>query len=162
MARTFTARKPAPRATDAWERRIADLAAGLPGLWAIRQAREELVQQALSALHLFRDDAHIVKDGKVQIVDEYTGRVMPDRSWELGLHQLIEAKENCAITTRRHTSARMTYQLFRRYLHLCGMTGTAIETAGERAIYGLSVVRIPTNRPLSEETRNCASFAMRI
>jgi preprotein translocase subunit SecA len=110
-----------------------------------------LVQQALSALHLFRRDLqYIVKDGKVQIVDEYTGRVMPDRSWELGLHQLIEAKENCAITTRRHTLARMTYQrFFRRYLHLCGMTGTAMETAGElRAIYGLSVMRIPTNRSL--------------
>lgn len=139
------------RLTSQGERRLAELAAGLPGLWAMRQAREELVQQALSALHLFRRDVqYMVKDGKIQIVDEYTGRVMPDRSWELGLHQLIEAKENCAITTRRHTLARMTYQrFFRRYLHLCGMTGTAIETAGElRAVYGLSVMRIPTNRPL--------------
>ena len=124
---------------------------GLQGFWAIRRAREELVQQALSALHFFRRDVqYIVAEGKVQIVDEYTGRVMPDRSWERGLHQLIEAKENCAITKRHHTLARTTYQrFFRRYLHLCGMTGTAIETAGElRAVYGLRVVRIPTNRPL--------------
>ena len=93
---------------------------------------------------------YIVADGKVQIVDEYTGRVMPDRSWERGIHQLIEAKENCAITERRQTLAQITYQrFFRRYLHLCGMTGTAIETAGELcAVYGLRVVRIPTNRPL--------------
>jgi preprotein translocase subunit SecA len=139
------------RLTSHGERRLADLTRGMPGLWAIRQAREELVQQALSAQYLFRRDVqYIVKDSKVQIVDEYTGRVMADRSWEFGLHQLIEAKENCAITVRRHTLARMTYQrFFRRYVHLCGMTGTALETAGElRAIYGLSVMRIPTNRPL--------------
>jgi preprotein translocase subunit SecA len=149
------------RLTSQGERRIADFARRLPGLWAIRQAREELVQQALSALHLFRRDVqYIVKDGKVQIVDEYTGRVMPDRSWELGLHQLIEAKENCALTTRRHTLARMTYQrFFRRYLHLCGMTGTAIETAGElRATYGLSVVRIQTNCPLQRRNLGTRVF----
>jgi preprotein translocase subunit SecA len=139
------------RLTAAGERRVKELTVGLEGLWAIRRAREELVQQALSALHLFRRDVqYIVAQGKVQIVDEYTGRVMPDRSWEHGLHQLIEAKENCAITDRHHTLARITYQrFFRRYLHLCGMTGTAIETAGElRAVYGLRVVRIATNRPL--------------
>jgi preprotein translocase subunit SecA len=139
------------RLTAHGEGRMAELTVGLQGLWAIRRAREELVQQALSALHFFhRDVQYIIADGKVQIVDEYTGRVMPDRSWERGLHQLIEAKENCAITERRHTLARTTYQrFFRRYLHLCGMTGTAIETAGElRAVYGLRVVRIPTNRPL--------------
>ncbi len=139
------------RLTAHGEGRMAELTVGLQGLWAIRRAREELVQQALSALHFFRRDVqYIIADGKVQIVDEYTGRVMPDRSWERGLHQLIEAKENCAITERRHTLARTTYQrFFRRYLHLCGMTGTAIETAGElRAVYGLRVVRIPTNRPL--------------
>jgi preprotein translocase subunit SecA len=142
------------RLTSQGERRLAGLAAGLSGIWTIRQAREELVQQALSALHLFhRDVQYIVRDGKVQIVDEYTGRIMPDRSWEFGLHQLIEAKENCTITTRRQTLARMTYQrFFRRYLHLCGMTGTAIETAGElRAIYRLSVQRIPPNRPLRRQ-----------
>jgi preprotein translocase subunit SecA len=133
------------------EDRIGQLIAGLPGLWAIRRAREELVQHALAALHLFRRDVqYIVADGKVQIVDEYTGRVMPDRSWESGVHQLIEAKEHCTITERRKTLAQITYQrFFRRYLHLCGMTGTAIEPAGELyATYGLRVVRIPTNRRL--------------
>ncbi|WP_194470743.1 DEAD/DEAH box helicase [Bradyrhizobium sp. CCBAU 51753] len=131
--------------------RIALLAAGLPGLWAMRRAREELVQHALAALHLYRRDVqYIVANGKVQIVDEYTGRVMPDRSWESGIHQLIEAKEHCAITERRRTLAQITYQrFFRRYMHLCGMTGTAIEPAGELyGTYGLRVVRIPTNKPL--------------
>jgi preprotein translocase subunit SecA len=82
---------------------------------------------------------------------------MPDRSWEGGLHQLIEAKENCAITERNRTLARITYQrFFRRYLHLCGMTGTAFEVAGElRAVYGLRVVRIATNRPLKR--MNCGT-----
>jgi preprotein translocase subunit SecA len=139
------------RLTDRGEGQIAKLAAGLPGLWAIRRAREELVQHALAALHLYRCDVqYVVADGKVQIVDEYTGRVMPDRSWESGVHQLIEVKERCAITERRKTLAQITYQrFFRRYMHLCGMTGTAIEPAGEMyAVYGLRVVRIPTNRPL--------------
>jgi preprotein translocase subunit SecA len=131
--------------------RATRLAAGLPGLWTIRRAREELVQNALAALHLFRRDVqYIVADGKVQIVDEYTGRVMPDRSWESGMHQLIEAKEHCAITERRRTLAQITYQrFFRRYTHLCGMTGTAIEPAAELyGTYGLRIVRIATNRPL--------------
>jgi preprotein translocase subunit SecA len=145
------ANEKAIKLSAAGERQLTRLTAGRKGLWAIRRAREELVRQGLSALHLFRRDAqYIVADGKVQIVDEYTGRVMPDRSWEHGLHQLIEAKESCAITERHRTLDRITYQrFFRRYLHLCGMTGTATETAGElRAVYGLQVVRIPTNRPL--------------
>src|SRR4029077_13674130 len=148
------------RLTARGEGQIAQLAAGLPGLWAIRRAREELVQHALAALHLYRRDVqYIVADGKVQIVDEYTGRVMPDRSWESGIHQLIEAKEHCAITERNKTLAQITYQrFFRRYLHLCGMTGTAIEPAGELyGTYGLRVVRIPTNRPLRR-----ASFGTRV
>jgi preprotein translocase subunit SecA len=150
------------RLTATGERRVAELAVGRPGLWAIRRAREELVQQALSAIHLFRRDVqYIVSEGKVQIVDEYTGRVMPDRSWERGLHQLIEAKEHCAITERNRTLARITYQrFFRRYLHLCGMTGTATEAAGElRAVYGLRVVRIPTNRPLRRTDFGTRVFA---
>jgi len=116
-----------------------------------RQQREELVRQALVALNLFNRDKHyLVKDGKVQIVDEYTGRLMPDRSWERGLHQLIEIKENCEVTKRKDTLARISYQrFFRRYLQLAGMTGTAKEVAGELwSIYSLKVVSIPTNRPL--------------
>jgi preprotein translocase subunit SecA len=139
------------RLTGPGEHRIAELASGLPELWTIRRAREDLIQQALCALHIYqRDVQYIVVDGKVQIVDEFTGRVMPDRSWERGIHQLIEVKENCAVTERRQTLARITYQrFFRRYVHLCGMTGTAVEAAGElHAVYGLRVMRIPTNCPL--------------
>jgi preprotein translocase subunit SecA len=91
-----------------------------------------------------------VRGGKVQIVDEYTGRVMADRSWERGLHQMIEAKEGCAITGQQETLARISYQrFFRRYLRVSGMTGTVREVAGELwAVYRLPVVTIPTNRPV--------------
>ena len=143
-------------------RRVAQLMAHLPGVWSVRRARDELVQQALSALHLFRRDVqYIVTDGKVQIVDEFTGRVMPDRSWERGMHQIVEAKEGCTITGRRQTLARITYQrFFRRYDHLCGMTGTASEAAGElRAVYGLRIARIPTNRPLRRISSGAQLFA---
>ena len=76
-------------------------------------------------------------------------RLMPDRSWERGLHQMIEVKEGCEPTERRETLARLTYQrLFRRYIRLSGMTGTAKEVAPEiRTVYGLDAVRIPLNRP---------------
>jgi len=131
--------------------RVEDLARWDGDMRVNRQQREELVRQALVALHLFSRDKHyLVKDGKVQIVDEYTGRLMPDRSWERGLHQLIEIKENCEMTPRKETLARISYQrFFRRYLHLAGMTGTAREVAGELwSIYRLRVVTVPTNRPL--------------
>jgi preprotein translocase subunit SecA len=91
----------------------------------------------------------VLIDGKVQIVDASTGRVMPDRAWERGLHQMIEAKEGVALTGQRETLARITYQrLFRRYLRLAGMTGTATEVAAEIGrTYGLAVRRVPLHKP---------------
>src|SRR6185295_19408607 len=112
--------------------------------------REELIRRALSALQFFhRDKQYLVRGNKIQIIDEYTGRVMADRSWERGLHQMIEAKEGLEISGRQETLARISYQrFFRRYLKLAGMTGTAREVAGEVwAVYRLNTVRIPTNRP---------------
>ena len=116
----------------------------------LRRARDELGVQALNALHLYDKDRHyILADDKVQIVDDNTGRIMADRSWEGGLHQLIEAKEGCETTSRRVTIARITYQrFFRRYALLSGMTGTARESIGEfKSVYGLKVVAIPTHKP---------------
>ena len=130
----------------AGKRRIA----GIASLGASGLAREEAVHQCLTALHVLRRDVHyIVAAGAVQIVDGSTGRVMPDRSWERGLHQFVEVKEACQATDRRETLARITYQsFFRRYLRLAGMTGTASEVAREvRDVYGLDVVRIPLLRP---------------
>lgn len=143
--------------TEQGKHAIADLTQGLPqAIWRIRQAREELAAQAISATNLFlRDRDYIVAEGKVQIVDESTGRVMADRSWEGGLHQLIEAKEALDLTGTRSTLARITYQrFFRRYRRLAGMTGTAREIAGEVwADYGLKTVVIPRNRPDLREDR---------
>lgn len=137
--------------TDLARDKLDQHAEGLSGPWTSVRAREDLVRQALSALQLYQRDLHyVVTDGKVQIVDESTGRVMPDRSWERGLHQMIELKESLAPTPQRETLARLTYQrLFRRYLHLSGMTGTAAEAAREiKAVYGLDVVPVPLHRPL--------------
>ncbi|MDR6641203.1 preprotein translocase subunit SecA [Luteibacter sp. 1214] len=125
-------------------------AAEWDGLWRSRMWREEFVQKALSAIHGFQRDQHyILAEGKVQIVDESTGRVMPDRTWERGLHQMIECKEGCEITGQRRTLSQITYQrFFGRYLLLGGMTGTAQEVAGEvKSSYDLTVTRIPTHKP---------------
>lgn len=111
----------------------------------------DLVTQALAALHLYQKDRHyLVKDDKVQIIDEYTGRLMPDRSWEYGLHQLIELKESCPLSPQKITLSRITYQrFFRRYLHLSGMTGTGKEVAAEFwSVYRLRTSKIPTHRPV--------------
>lgn len=149
--------------TPAGEDRVAALA-GDAGIWQSARARDEMVAQAVTALTLFRRDQHyVVADGKVQIVDELTGRIMADRAWERGLHQLIEVKEGCDPTPRRETLARLTYQrLFRRYIKLAGMTGTAREVAGEiRAVYGLDVVRIPLHRPSQRHYELPQIFATR-
>ena len=130
--------------------KLEELCQPLKGVWRGPRRREQLVRQALSALHMFQRDKHyLVRDGKVVIIDENTGRLMPDRSWEQGLHQLIEIKEGCEVTGRRETLARISYQrFFRRYVHLSGMTGTASEVASELwAVYRLRVATIPTNKP---------------
>lgn len=117
----------------------------LSPLWHARRRREQSVLQALTALHTFLRDVHyIVKDDKVMIVDENTGRVMPDRSWERGLHQMIEIKEGVPVSDDRETTAKISYQqFFRRYLSLSGMSGTCREIRSElAAVYGLSVVRV--------------------
>jgi preprotein translocase subunit SecA len=137
--------------TERGRRRAAELAEPYGGIWIGPRRREELMRRALSALYLFqRDKQYLVRGDKVQIVDEYTGRVMADRSWERGLHQMIEAKEGCPITGQQETLARISYQrFFRRYLRIAGMTGTAREVARELwAVYRLPVVSIPTNRPV--------------
>jgi len=109
------------------------------------------VDQALRARHMYeRDSDYIVKDGKVVIIDEFTGRMMPGRRWSGGLHQAVEAKEGVEIQSENQTLASITFQnYFRMYDKLAGMTGTALTEAAEFAdIYGLDVVAIPTNEPV--------------
>ena len=138
--------------TEAGRRRLEALARPLGGLWHGRLRREDLVRQALGARHLYQRDTHylVQRDGRVVVVDEFTGRRMSDRSWGQELHQLLEAKEGVALSSRDETRARISYQrFFQRYLHLAGMTGTAHEAAAELwAVYGLGVWRVRTRRPL--------------
>jgi preprotein translocase subunit SecA len=112
---------------------------------------------ALRAHALFqRNVDYIVRDGKIVIVDEFTGRTMPGRRWSEGLHQAIEAKEQVEIQAENQTLASITFQnYFRLYEKLSGMTGTADTEAFElQQIYGLEVVVIPTHRPMIRDDAN--------
>src|SRR5688572_17062625 len=148
--------------TDSGRAALGDLADSRGDFWRVARRREELVSQALMALHLVKRDEHyLVRNGAVSIVDASTGRTMPDRSWELGLQQMIEVKEGCALTGGRETLARITYQrFFSRYLRLGAATGTAREVAAELwRVYGLRVVRVPRhepNRNVARGTTICA------
>jgi preprotein translocase subunit SecA len=137
------------RLTASGQERLTVLTAGYSGFWSGQRRREAFISQALTALHLMQRDTHyLVKDGTVQIIDEFTGRIMSDRAWEHGLHQLIETKEGCVLTGVHAPLARISYQrLFRRYLRLAGMTGTAQEVRGELwSVYRLPVVTLPPHR----------------
>ena len=109
------------------------------------------VNCALRAQTLYRKDVeYIVKNRKVVIIDEFTGRIMPGRRWSDGLHQAIEAKERVPVEAENQTQASITFQnYFRLYKRLSGMTGTADTEASElQDIYGLEVVVIPTHKPM--------------
>jgi preprotein translocase subunit SecA len=111
----------------------------------------EHVERAVHAHHRYALDQHyIVHDGKIVIVDEYTGRPMPDRHWREGLHQAVEAKEGVQITLAADHAAKVTFQAyFKLYKKLSGMTGTAIQNFWEiRRVYKLWVVAVPTNQPV--------------
>ena len=109
------------------------------------------MELALRANNLmFRDQDYVVKDDQVFIVDEFTGRIMPGRRYSDGLHQAIEAKEHVKVKRESKTLANITFQnFFNKYDKKSGMTGTALTEEKEfRAIYGMDVVEIPTNKPV--------------
>ncbi|HYD00569.1 MAG TPA: hypothetical protein VEB22_05030 [Phycisphaerales bacterium] len=139
--------------TEKGRARVGGLTEALTdAVWRAPRRAEELVKQGLVARHcyLHGQQYHVV-DGRVIIVDEYTGRFMPDRSWEHGLHQAVEAKEGLDVTADRETLARLSFQRFyRMYPFLCGMTGTAADATVEiERVYQRRVVRIPTNKPIA-------------
>ena len=109
-----------------------------------------VVQSLRAHVVLVRDRDYVIENGNVTIVDGLTGRPMPGRRYDEGLHQALEAKEGCAIGEETHTLAAITFQTyFRRYARLAGMTGTAIADAEEyNEVYGLDVISIPTHRPM--------------
>jgi len=147
--------------------RLAELWPSCAPLGAGARRREELTTKALEAKELYSRDKHYVLDtrysildtrresgiehraSRVVIVDDFTGRLQPDRTWRDGLHQAIEAKERLEITPPKDTFARISFQrFFRLYRKLAGMTGTAREAAAEFwIVYNTPVVTIPTNRP---------------
>ncbi len=136
--------------TSAGKDKLGELAQNLGGIWAGARRREELVTQALTARMFYvRGKQYVVQEDKVMIVDEFTGRLMPDREWRDGLHQAVSAKENVEVQPPKDTYARVSFQrFFRLYRRLSGMTGTAAEGRKEFwQIYHMPIVVIPTNRP---------------
>lgn len=130
-------------------------------LFAERGDRIHTVNQLLKAYTNFaKEEEYIVQDGKVQIVDEHTGRVLSGRRYSDGLHQAIEAKENVKVEASTQTYATITLQnYFRMYNKLSGMTGTAETEEGEfNEIYELDVVVIPTNRPIQRDDKEDLVF----
>ncbi len=119
-------------------------------LWRCPDRRRQMILLALEAEEFFTLGTHyIIEEGKIVIIDESTGRPMPDRSWKLGLHQIVEAKEGVEITDPSTTIAQISFQrFFQKYRKLSGATGTAREIADEVwTIYGIATIRIPRNLP---------------
>jgi preprotein translocase subunit SecA len=135
--------------TDKGLEKIQQLGEKFGGPWKQRVRREEMVSQALSAVHLFKRDEHyIVRDDKVMIIDQNTGRRMEDRFWGQGLHQMIELKEGLEGSGEKRPLISTTYQrFFRRYRTLSGTSGTIDECARELAkVYNLRPLAIPLRK----------------
>jgi preprotein translocase subunit SecA len=141
--RTVLLREPARRA-------IAARAPELAPLWRAEPRREELLRQALTVREfILRGHQYVVDEGKVVLLDEFTGRMTPGRTLTAGLHQAIEAREGIEVTDPNESLGQMSFQsFFRRMPRLAGTTGTGREAAAEFwRIYRLGVVQIPTHRP---------------
>ncbi|MFO1490980.1 MAG: hypothetical protein U1F87_08740 [Kiritimatiellia bacterium] len=142
--------------------RIEAMSSGMPGLWKAPRRSTELILQALLAEHLYENGKQYVVQGeKIVIVDEFTGRLMHQRTWREGLHQAVEVKEGLPLSDLSETSMRLSFQrFFRFYQRLSGMTGTAKEAAGELwRIYRLPVVCIPPHRPVIRKNLEPRIFA---
>lgn len=133
--------------TPQGEKHLSEGSATYGGLWRSREYRESLISQALTAYHKYQLNKHYIinEDDEVQIVDAYTGRVTPGRSWGQGLHQMIEIKEGLELTKPRETKAEISYQnFFRKYFSLSGMTGTCFEVKKElRDVFRVDCSAIP-------------------
>jgi preprotein translocase subunit SecA len=150
--------------TEAGRAKLAELAAPLGGLWQDRRHRDEIVVLALAAHHVFHRDKHyLVRERKVIMIDQTTGRVAPGRMWSRGLQQLLEVKERCPPSGEQETIAQITYQrFFPRYHYLCGMSGTLAEARAElRSVYGLSIEEVPLRRPCRRKQLPVRVFATR-
>jgi preprotein translocase subunit SecA len=136
--------------TDLGEKAAQELL-GVENLWEPEEAWILYTLNALKAKELFKLNEHyILRDGKIAIVDTFTGRILEGRRWSDGMHQAIETKEGINVSVRSQVSAQITYQsLFRLFPRMCAMTGTALTEAKEfEEIYNLRGTAIPTARPM--------------
>lgn len=141
--------------TRAGTLKIEQMLPSLPQFWHSSSRRDELLLLVLAARENFkRGKDYVVKDGKVIIIDEFTGRLMPDRKWRQGTQQIVEMLEGVEMTDPVEVAARISFQRFFRYFEtLSGMTGTVKGVSSELwHIYGLNCVRIPTHRPSRRQT----------
>ena len=143
-------------------RQTLSTAAVLGAPWNEVAERERLIELALTARHVLRrDEAYLVRDGKAEIVDEFTGRILPDRSWSDGLQEMIQRKEGLPLSPAHDAVARMTYQrFFRRYRRLSGLSGTLREVAGELwRVYRLPTAAIAPHKPDRKTWHKVRGFA---
>ncbi len=132
------------------KQKLERLAKTIPGMWRASRYRDEQVRQALMALHLWqRDRDYVVHGGTVSLIDEQTGRTLPDRRLQHGLHALVEIKEHCQPTVENETMASISFQsFFLRYAQLVGTSATLIEAKSELArVYQSSMVQVPSRKP---------------
>ena len=121
------------------------------GPWRVRLIREELLRAAIASHHVMKRDHHyLVRDGKIVLIDQQSGRVTPDRHWSHGLSLMVEVKEGCSSTGEKKSLASISFQrFFRGYERICGMSGTVREVAAElHSVYGLKSTVIKRRRPL--------------
>lgn len=136
--------------TEAGRAEAARLAQALDGPWRRTGTRHELLRLALTAQHaLHRDRHYLVRERRIELLDQLTGRVAIGRAWTQGLQALVELKEGCPPSAPTDTLAQITFQrFFQRYWHLAGLSGTLREARGElREVYGLAVRHMPLRRP---------------
>lgn len=141
---------PDARLTEAGRAEAARLAQALDGPWRRPGIRHELLRLALTAQHaLHRDRHYLVRERRIELLDQLTGRVAVGRAWTQGLQALVELKEGCPPSAPTDTLAQITFQrFFQRYWHLAGLSGTLQEASGELLeVYGLPVRRMPLRQP---------------
>ncbi len=135
--------------TTEGEHTLDRLASRVDGLWRATRYRDEKVRNALSALHCwFKDRDYVVRDNRIELVDVHTGRALPDRRLQHGLHTLLELKERCEVTPENEVVASLAFQsFFLNYIRLCGMSGTLNEVRAELAcVYGVDVISVLPTR----------------
>jgi preprotein translocase subunit SecA len=140
-----------PALTPRGLQRLEVESSGLAGPWRVRLIREELLRAAIASLHIMKRDHHyLLRDGKIVLIDQQSGRVTPDRHWNHGLSLMVEVKEGCTSTGERKSLASISFQrFFRGYARICGMSGTVREVAVElHSVYGLKSTWIKRRLPL--------------